>query len=142
MNPRAFLRPHSDEKGAAGEESPAAFFASYFPGSMDATLEITVPEAAAVRCEEHVLLLDCRQPQEYGIARIEGARLIPMADIPLRLAELEPWRDKPIIVHCHHGVRSLRVARFLREKGFSQACSMRGGIEAWSVEIDPNVSRY
>jgi rhodanese-related sulfurtransferase len=109
---------------------------------MDATLEITVSEAAAVRCEPHAFLLDCREPEEYAIARIDGARLIPMGEIAVRHAELEPWRDKPIIVHCHHGVRSLRVARFLREKGFSQACSMRGGIEAWSVEIDPTVPRY
>jgi rhodanese-related sulfurtransferase len=59
-----------------------------------------------------------------------------------RLAELEAWRDKPIVVHCHHGVRSLRVAKFLREKGFAHAQSMKGGIDAWSVEVDPAVPRY
>jgi rhodanese-related sulfurtransferase len=105
-------------------------------------IEITVAEVAAALQEAAAVLIDCREQEEFAIARIDGARLIPMGEIPIRLAELEPWRDKPIIVHCHHGVRSLRVARFLREKGFSQACSMRGGIEAWSVEIDPNVPRY
>lgn len=104
--------------------------------------EQTVSETAAAILQPTVLLLDCREPDEFAITRIDGARLIPMGEIPLRLADLEPWRDKPIIVHCHHGARSLRVARFLREKGFSQACSMRGGIEAWSLEIDPNVPRY
>lgn len=88
------------------------------------------------------LLLDCRTPEEHTIARIEGAVLIPMQEIPERLGELEPWRDKPIVVHCHHGVRSLRVMRFLREKGFSQAQSMKGGIDAWSLEVDPSVTRY
>jgi rhodanese-related sulfurtransferase len=89
-----------------------------------------------------VLLLDCREPDEHATARIEGARLIPMRDIPERLAELEPWRSKPIVVHCHHGMRSLRVAQFLRDNGFDRAQSMRGGIEAWSLEVDPGVPRY
>jgi rhodanese-related sulfurtransferase len=87
-------------------------------------------------------LLDCREPEEHAIARIEGAILIPLAEIPERLAELEPWRDAPLVVHCHHGVRSLRVVRFLREKGFARAQSMRGGIEAWSTEVDRTVPRY
>ena len=88
------------------------------------------------------LLLDCRTPEEYAIAKIDGAVLIPMQEIAERLAELEPWRDKPIIVHCHHGVRSLRVTHWLREKGFSLAQSMMGGIEAWSLDVDPAVPRY
>ena len=87
-------------------------------------------------------LLDCRTPEEFAIAKIDGAVLIPMQEIAERLAELEPWRDKPIIVHCHHGVRSLRVTHWLREKGFSFAQSMTGGIEAWSLEVDPAVPRY
>ena len=88
------------------------------------------------------LLLDCREPDEHGIARIEGALLIPMRTIPERLAELEPRRGDRIVVHCHHGVRSLRVARFLRERGFVNAQSMRGGIEAWALELDPATPRY
>jgi len=88
------------------------------------------------------LLLDCRTPEEHATARISGAVLIPMQELSARVDELAAWRDKPIIVHCHHGVRSLRVAQWLRERGFSGARSMRGGIEAWSVEIDPSVPRY
>ena len=88
------------------------------------------------------LLLACREPDEHGIARIEGALLIPMRTIPERLAELEPRRGDRIVVHCHHGVRSLRVARFLRERGFVNAQSMRGGIEAWALELDPATPRY
>jgi adenylyltransferase/sulfurtransferase len=88
------------------------------------------------------LILDCRTAEEHAIARIEGALLIPMQEIAERLSEIEAWRDKPIIVHCHHGVRSLRVTHFLRDKGFSQVQSMKGGIDAWSVEVDPSVPRY
>ena len=68
--------------------------------------------------------------------------LIPMRTIPERLAELEPRRGDRIVVHCHHGVRSLRVARFLRERGFVNAQSMTGGIEAWALELDPATPRY
>jgi rhodanese-related sulfurtransferase len=88
------------------------------------------------------MLLDCRTAEEHATARIAGALLIPMQELSTRVDELAAWRDKPIIVHCHHGVRSLRVAHWLRERGFSGARSMRGGIEAWSAEIDPSVPRY
>lgn len=88
------------------------------------------------------LLLDCRTAEEHATARIDGAVLIPMQELAARVDELDAWRDKPVIVHCHHGVRSLRVAHWLRERGFSGARSMRGGIEAWSAEIDPSVPRY
>jgi len=105
-------------------------------------VEVPVVLAAVSLNSAQTLLLDCRTPEEYAIAKIDGAVLIPMQEIAERLAELEPWRDKPIIVHCHHGVRSLRVTHWLREKGFHLAQSMTGGIEAWSLEVDPAVPRY
>jgi rhodanese-related sulfurtransferase len=110
------------------------------------TIEITSADAGKqlknTDASMRPLLLDCRTAEEHAIAKIEGSVLIPMQEIGERLAELEPWREKPIIVHCHHGVRSLRVTHFLRERGFSQAQSMKGGIDAWSVEVDPSVPRY
>lgn len=111
------------------------------------SLEVSAADAAALVghpriTDSDVLLLDCREPDEHATARIDGAKLIPMREIPERFAELERWRSKPIVVHCHHGMRSLRVAQFLRESGFAGAQSMRGGIEAWSLEIDPDVPRY
>jgi rhodanese-related sulfurtransferase len=110
---------------------------------MSIDVEIGVQAVAALRAEgEPFLFLDCREPDEHAIARIEGALLIPMQTLPERLADLEPHRGSRIVVHCHHGVRSLRVARFLRERGFAQAQSMAGGIEAWSLEIDPATPRY
>lgn len=88
------------------------------------------------------LLLDCREPDEYATAKISQATLLPMSELATRVAELEPHKQKPVIVHCHHGGRSLRVAKWLRDQGFTHAQSMAGGIDAWSLQIDPSVPRY
>ncbi len=87
------------------------------------------------------LFIDVREPSEHATARIEGAQLIPMRTIPQRLMELED-RDERLVVFCHHGVRSLQVAAWLREHGVENAQSMIGGIDAWSQRIDPAVPRY
>ncbi|MEZ6121606.1 MAG: rhodanese-like domain-containing protein [Planctomycetaceae bacterium] len=91
---------------------------------------------------EDFLLIDCREQQEYDTARIDGATLIPMGQIPNRLAELESHRDGLVVIHCHHGGRSLNVARWLKAQGFAQPLSMAGGIDEWSKTIDPGVPRY
>jgi adenylyltransferase/sulfurtransferase len=88
------------------------------------------------------VLIDCREPNEHQIVHIAQAMLLPMSEIGDRVSELEPYRDKPIYVHCHHGGRSLRVAHWLREQGYRQAQSMAGGIDQWAVEIDPSLPRY
>jgi rhodanese-related sulfurtransferase len=86
-------------------------------------------------------LLDVREPWEFETARIAGARLIPMADVPARAhQELDP--DEDIIVVCHHGVRSMNVTVWLRQQGFERAQSMRGGIDAWSRQVDGKVPMY
>ncbi len=92
--------------------------------------------------EEDFLLIDCREPAEHSFCRIEGAWLVPMNDTPHRIAELEPYRDRPIIVFCHLGVRSFQVASWLRMEGFLKSSSMAGGIEAWSQRIDASIPRY
>jgi rhodanese-related sulfurtransferase len=91
---------------------------------------------------EPVLVLDCREPREVATAQIVGTVHIPMREIPARLGELGDDKSRRIIVHCHHGGRSLRVTQFLRQQGFDQAQNMSGGIDAWSLEIDPAVPRY
>ena len=91
---------------------------------------------------EQFLLLDVRNPDEYATAKIEGATLIPMGDLQARLSELEPHKQDHIVVHCHHGGRSMRVTQFLRQQGFSQVQNMDGGIDAWSLQVDPSVLRY
>jgi rhodanese-related sulfurtransferase len=90
---------------------------------------------------EEVVLLDVREPGEYAIARIDGSVLMPMGDVPSRAnQELDP--DKHIVTICHHGVRSMNVAVWLRNQGFEKTQSLRGGIDAWSALVDPAVARY
>jgi rhodanese-related sulfurtransferase len=89
-----------------------------------------------------LLLIDCREPDEFEIVRIESAMLLPMSEIVNRLAEIESRREDEIVVHCHHGGRSLRVAMWLRGQGFAKAKSLAGGIDQWAVEIDSGLPRY
>ncbi len=89
---------------------------------------------------EDVQLLDVREPQELAIVSLPGATHIPMREIPGRLAELD--RDRPIVVMCHTGIRSRHVAGFLLANEFEQVFNLAGGIDAWAVEIDPDLSRY
>jgi rhodanese-related sulfurtransferase len=105
-------------------------------------LEISPQEVKQLREKgQPFTLLDVREPWEYQTARIERAKLIPVADVPSRAhQELDP--DERIIVVCHHGVRSLNVANWLRQQGFEQAQSMRGGIDQWSRQVDPKVPVY
>lgn len=109
---------------------------------MPAPLE-TGPQEVQQRLEagEKLRLIDVREPQEYAIARIEGGELIPMRTIPAAVERLRA-SDAPIVVYCHHGVRSLNVVYWLREQGIGNCQSLAGGIDAWSVAIDPRVPRY
>ncbi|KAA5545217.1 rhodanese [Roseiconus nitratireducens] len=91
---------------------------------------------------ERFLLLDVRQPDEYATARIDGSVLIPMGELRDRIDELQSYRDDRIVVHCHHGGRSLQVTQALRAHGFEKTQNMDGGIDVWSQEIDPTVPRY
>lgn len=86
-------------------------------------------------------LLDVREPWETSLGSIQGARLIPMGDLPSRAhQELDP--DAHIVVYCHHGARSLSATMWLREQGFTRAQSMAGGIDVWSQKVDPSIPRY
>ena len=89
-----------------------------------------------------LLLVDVREPFEADIASIPGARLIPLGELPERLAELEAWRDRPVVVHCHTGGRSRSACELLLSTGFSGVENLEGGIEAWSLDVDPDVPRY
>ncbi|QDU64254.1 putative adenylyltransferase/sulfurtransferase MoeZ [Planctomycetes bacterium Pan216] len=92
--------------------------------------------------DEGIVLLDCREREEYEIARIDGSLLIPMSELQGRVAELEPYADAEITVVCHLGVRSLQVVQWLRQRGFAGSRSLRGGIDRWSREIDSSVPTY
>jgi len=109
------------------------------------SIEISTADAAELLRQsppDARLFLDCRTAEEHDTAKIAGSLNLPMQELPERVAELSAWKDRPIIVHCHHGMRSLRVAKWLREQGFALAQSMRGGIDGWSIDVDPTVPRY
>ena len=89
-----------------------------------------------------LLLVDCREPEEHALAAIEGAVLLPMSQWEERQQELAGRVDQPIVVYCHLGMRSQRVAAWLRERGFTAVQSLAGGIDAWAVEIEPGMARY
>ncbi len=104
--------------------------------------EITVRELKKMRDEgKEPFVLDVRQPEEFAAANIGGA-LVPMAELPHRLDELEPHRSDPVlVVHCRGGGRSARAVEFLRQQGFTNAVNLKGGIHAWSDEIDPSLPK-
>jgi rhodanese-related sulfurtransferase len=104
--------------------------------------EIT-PEEVKTKMDqgEKFTLVDVREPWEFETASMDGAKLIPMGDIPARAhQELDP--EDHIVVVCHHGVRSMNVTAWLRQQGFEKSQSMRGGIDAWARQVDGNVPVY
>jgi rhodanese-related sulfurtransferase len=106
-------------------------------------IEIDVQQACQLlTSNSDVVLIDVREPSEYEIAKIEGSVLFPMSGIADQLEQLQLYQDKHIIVHCHHGGRSMRVTQWLRQNGFPQAQNMAGGIDAWSIQIDTGIPRY
>ena len=96
--------------------------------------------AQALLKERGAVLLDVREPWEYQQVHVEGSRHIPMGQVPDRLGELDPASQ--YVVMCHHGGRSQRVADFLASKGYAQVANLAGGIDAWSLALDPNLARY
>jgi adenylyltransferase/sulfurtransferase len=111
--------------------------------AVDEIKECSAAHFAARRdAGESLTLIDVREPKEVETARIEGALWIPLGDLDARLDELESLRDQAIVVHCHHGVRSAKAVRLLLAHGFAGAENLDGGIEAWSLTVDPSVPRY
>ena len=106
-------------------------------------IEVTcVQVKARLDAGDKFVFLDCREPDEHRTVSIAPATLLPMSEIQNRVGELESQREADIVIHCHHGGRSLRVANWLRQQGFANAQSMSGGIDQWALEIDPSLPRY
>lgn len=102
--------------------------------------ELSAQQAAALRAQSAVQLLDVREAWEYELVHIAGALHIPMDEIPERLAELPT--DQALVVVCHHGMRSMHVAQFLESRGFADVANLDGGIDAWAATVDPALARY
>jgi len=105
-------------------------------------LEITATELKKQIDEgDQVQLIDVRQPDEYAFARIEGARLIPLGEIIKRMDELD--ESKETVIHCKMGGRSAKAIEFLQKAGYKgDLKNLKGGITAWSNEVDPKVPKY
>jgi molybdopterin/thiamine biosynthesis adenylyltransferase/rhodanese-related sulfurtransferase len=117
-------------------------FCGVGPASAAVAEEAAAEVAARGRPGEAYLLLDVRTAEEFETAHIDGARLLPLGELAARLGELDAWRGRPIVVHCHHGGRSEKACRILAEAGHADVHNLSGGIEAWSLTVDPTVPRY
>jgi rhodanese-related sulfurtransferase len=106
--------------------------------------EVSAPELArALQAPppQRPVILDVRNPDEVRVASIPGSLHVPLHELPGRLDEVRDLSDRPVVVLCHHGVRSYQAAAFLESVGIP-ATSLRGGIEGWAVEVDPRMPRY
>ena len=107
---------------------------------MEQNIEITPKETAELLKQGKIKLLDVRTPEEYAIASVAGSAL---ADQALAQEIIQTWpKDTAIVTMCHHGMRSLDAAAYLRGHGFMNTRSMTGGIDVWAVQIDPSIPRY
>ncbi|WP_181408809.1 ThiF family adenylyltransferase [Schumannella soli] len=144
-----------DRTGTVGERMPLTRSPGVRPGSLEETTapvehpddlgvsaielaQLLAPESLGL-LEERPVLLDVREPAEAEIARIPGSLLIPFDQLTLRMGELDA--TKPLVVYCHHGIRSDEALTILRRQGFA-ARHLTGGIESWSLTVDPAVPRY
>jgi rhodanese-related sulfurtransferase len=104
--------------------------------------EVTVQEMKKALDDPslNIKVIDVREADEYQIARVQGVPLVPLSTLPQKFTALDP--NQQYYLHCKGGVRSLKALGFLREQGFKYLKSVKGGISAWSDEIDPNVPKY
>ncbi len=92
--------------------------------------------------EQKPLLVDCREQEERELANIDKSVHLPMSNLPEGMEVLAGQEQAPIVVYCHHGIRSQNVAAWLTQQGFGNVRSLTGGIDAWAVEIEPGMVRY
>ena len=109
---------------------------------------LPIPEVSVTEARDRMAgpnpprLIDVREADEYEVARIPGAELLPLSQWPDLAAEKLTDRKQPLLIHCHHGGRSGNAAEFLLRNGFTDVANVAGGIDAWSQEIEPAIPRY
>jgi rhodanese-related sulfurtransferase len=87
-------------------------------------------------------LLDVREPEEHALVALPGSVLVPLGELGERMDELDAWKNEEVVVYCHHGVRSLHAIGYLRQAGFQRLVNLAGGIDRWSLDVDPATPRY
>lgn len=92
--------------------------------------------------KQELLIIDVRRQNEWDATHLPAATLVPLDQLEAKLDTLAAWKERRVVVHCHHGVRSMNAAILLRRKGFQKVYSMAGGIDAWSLLVAPAVRRY
>lgn len=102
-------------------------------------LEVSVTQAQEM-IGAGAALIDVREQWEFDQSRIDGAVLIPLQSLPSRLDEIPT--DRPVVIQCHHGGRSMKAVQFLRAQGMNNITNLQGGIDRWSLEIDSSIARY
>jgi adenylyltransferase/sulfurtransferase len=102
--------------------------------------EVSATDLKSLLDRGEVTLIDVREPSEYRICQIPGAALIPLGELPRRVAEID--QSRPVVVHCKSGARSAQAVAWLRRQGFTDVRNMRGGILAWINEVDPSLPKY
>lgn len=95
-----------------------------------------------IDAQQPLLLVDVRQPWEHDTAALPGSVLVPLDQLPDSAGQLQPPEEATVVVYCHHGIRSLSGAAILEQLGFANVVSLKGGIDAWSLRVDPAVPRY
>ncbi len=106
-------------------------------------LELSAADVASMRERGHdFLLLDVREHDEYATAKIENSTLIPLGEVEERASEIAEWKNRSLVVHCHHGMRSAAACQVLASLGFEKVFNLSGGIDAWSLTVDASVPRY
>ena len=104
---------------------------------------ITASELAGLlKAPDAPKLLDVREQEEFEIASLPDARLVPLGQIPASIEQIADWKNEAIVVYCHHGIRSMHAINFLAHAGFTHLANLSGGIDAWSCEVDPKTPRY
>jgi adenylyltransferase/sulfurtransferase len=102
--------------------------------------DITPRDLASALASRQIALVDVRESYEWSIGHLPGARLVPLDTLPQMVDSLD--RETEMVVYCHHGMRSDMAAEWLRERGFGRVRNLIGGIDRWSLEVDPSVRRY
>lgn len=106
-------------------------------------MEIGVQETKALlAADPSVCLVDCREEHEYAYCHIPGAKLVPLSNFRTEAAAQLQDRQQTIVVYCHHGMRSLKATAYLQQLGYSHVRSLAGGIDQWSLQVDPTIPRY
>ena len=108
----------------------------------DVQIEIPVSDVKRLLDEQAIVLIDCREQDEWETAKIDGAVLMPMSRWMDEAGKLSEYAGRRLVVHCHHGARSAMVTDFLRKSGFDNAWNLAGGIDAWAGLVAPDMPRY